>query len=112
MLKVVKSGVIVVALAGLAACSERVTDPMGGGPQSSVQVQDNLYTPASAQVAAGTTVTWTWSGANLHSVTFDDGPESDVQTRGTYQRRFAAPGQYRYHCVIHGLAMSGTVAVQ
>lgn len=96
------------AAALVAACSEHTAPNTGGNP---VSVQDNAFAPASVNVATGTTVTWTWAGANQHNVTFDDGPASATQTSGTYQRQFTVAGSYPYECTVHGAAMSGTVVV-
>ena len=79
---------------------------------TAVSVADNNFSPAAITVARGATVTWTWTGRNPHTVTFDDGTTSAQQTTGTYQRAFAAAGTYPYHCVVHGTLMSGTVTVQ
>ena len=79
---------------------------------NAVTVADNHFTPNATTVAAGTTVTWTWSGANQHNVTFDDGAKSATQSAGTFQRAFSAAGSYSYHCTIHGTAMSGVITVR
>lgn len=79
---------------------------------NAIGVRDNSFSPGATTVAAGTTVTWTWSGANPHNVTFDDGTKSTTQSSGTFQRSFATPGAYPYHCTIHGASMSGTVTVR
>ena len=79
---------------------------------NSVSVDDDFFQPSATTVAVGTTVTWTWIGSIGHNVTFDDGPHSATQASGTYTRTFAAAGTYKYHCTIHGVAMSGTVTVQ
>ena len=79
---------------------------------NAISVRDNSFSPAATTVAPGTMVTWTWTGANSHNVTFDDGPASATQQTGTYQRTFSTAGTYKYHCTIHGTAMSGTVTVQ
>jgi plastocyanin len=79
---------------------------------NAIKIVDNAFSPVSTTVAAGTTVTWTWTGANIHNVTFDDGPKSATQNSGTYQRTFNTVGTYSYHCTIHGTAMSGVVTVQ
>ncbi len=85
----------------------------GGGPAANaVSVEDNSFGPATLTVAVGDTVTWTWNGANRHSVTFDDGTTSPTQSSGTFLRVFSSAGTYPYHCVVHGAAMSGTVTVQ
>ena len=77
-----------------------------------IDVNDNTFSPAATTVPAGTAVTWTWKGANPHTVTFDDGTTSAQQTSGTYQRTFMTAGTYNYHCKVHGNAMSGSVTVQ
>lgn len=79
---------------------------------NAVSVGDNVFDPSATTVPVGTTVTWTWIGSVGHNVTFDDGAHSATQATGSYVRTFTAAGSYRYHCTIHGLAMSGTVTVQ
>lgn len=91
-----------------AACSEH-TAP--GTNTAAVSVQDNQFSPAATTVAVGTTVTWTWTGANQHDVTFSGGPASPTQASGTYQRTFNAAGTFNYQCSVHGSFMSGSVTV-
>jgi plastocyanin len=87
-----------------------ITDPPG---PNAVIVSNDKFTPPSLQVAAGSTVTWTWaSGGTSHNVTFDDGVHSATQGGGTYTRTFNTPGAYAYHCTIHGTIMSGNITVQ
>jgi plastocyanin len=75
-------------------------------------VGNNFYSPNAVTVSVGTTVTWTWNPGDVsHSVTFDDGPNSGIQSSGTFSRTFDAAGTYHYHCLVHGLAMAGTVTV-
>lgn len=95
--------------AALLGCGSSTSVTMGG---NAVNVEDNFYSPAMMTIAVGDTVTWTWKGANRHSVTFDDGTTSPTQSSGTFLRIFSATGTYPYHCVVHGVAMSGTVTVQ
>lgn len=102
---------VMAVVSATAACSSHESTAPASGV-TTVRVQDNLYAPAATTVAPGARVTWNWEGSNLHSVSFDDGPASDVQVRGSYQRAFANAGTYRYHCLIHGLSMAGTVTVQ
>lgn len=96
--------------------------PPSGGSLNSIKVVNNAYQPASLTVAAGTAVTWTWNTCSSdgyggqtcvsHTVTFDDGVTSAKQSAGTYSRTFATKGTYKYHCLVHGTAMSGEVIVQ
>jgi plastocyanin len=85
-------------------------------------LDNNSFSPGNLGVAAGTTVTWKWgqctgdgySTCVSHNVTFDDGSNvaSPTQAQGEFQRMFAAPGTYKYHCTIHGASMAGQVVVQ
>lgn len=101
-------------LSGVIACSD---DDDGGPtgntpPTGDIIVGNNFFNPADFTAEAGAEVVWTWaSGADLHNVTFDDGPNSPDQSSGTYARTFDAEGSYPYHCTIHGPSMSGVVTV-
>ncbi len=107
------------------------TQPGGGSngsPTATNQItitDANSFNPGVVTVPAGTTVTWTWSSCSAdgyggysactsHNVTFDDGSNisSATQNSGTFSRTFAAAGTYKYHCSIHGAAMSGEVDVK
>jgi plastocyanin len=101
-------------LATVTACSshEAVTAPQVSSGNASVSAEDNFFSPGPVTISRGATVTWTWRGGNLHTVTFDDGPSSVVQQTGGYTRTFQTAGIYKYHCLIHGLPMSGTITVQ
>ena len=85
---------------------------------SDVTVGNDFFQPETIQVAAGTTVTWTWNAtATSHSVQSLGSPSftsSAIMTGSgsTYAVTFNTPGTYKYDCVVHGLAMSGTVIVQ
>ena len=75
--------------------------------------------PAVDTVAAGTTVTWTWTstGGTAHSVHSEEAPtftSSNILTGNgqTYTFTFTTPGTYQYDCAVHGTAMTGTIVVQ
>lgn len=99
----------------------------GGGPVGTVIVGNLFFesghngTRNAAQdtVAAGQTVTWTWTGTGgtPHSVQSQGSPSfpSSATLSGsgmTYTATFATPGTYRYQCAIHPTQMTGTVVVQ
>lgn len=105
------------------------TDPLSGGSNTggstshslSVTVSNNQFAPAATTITKGSTVTWTWNTCvagysgnecTSHTVTFDDGPTSQLQSEGTYSRTFDTVGTFKYHCTVHGTAMSGTVTVE
>lgn len=83
------------------------------GPNNSLS-----YSPASVDIAAGGTVTWTWAaGITMpHTVTSGDSPaafaSSPIQMSGTFQATFPNAGTFHYFCMVHGAAvMSGVVVV-
>jgi len=95
---------------------------------NSVKLTTDAFTPTHITVSKGSTVTWTWDSCTnspdpygygggtttcvAHNVAFDDGTTSGTQSTGTFTRQFAATGTFKYHCSIHGTAMSGEVDVQ
>ena len=91
-------------------------------PANGISVQNNMFSPSTKTITAGTEVKWAWNSCSgdsysgqictSHSVTFDDGTGSPTQDQGTYARTFNAAGTYSYHCSIHGAAMAGTITVQ
>ncbi|HEX2693122.1 MAG TPA: plastocyanin/azurin family copper-binding protein [Gemmatimonadaceae bacterium] len=90
-------------------------------PSDVISVTNDAYSPSSKTVAAGTQVTWNWNTCSgdiysgqtcvAHSVTFDDGVTSATQDNGSFVRTFATPGTYKYHCAVHGAAMTGSITV-
>ena len=71
-----------------------------------------VFTPGSVDIAAGGTVTWSFS-ALAHTVTFQTANSpADVPatTNNQVPRPFPTPGTYHYICTIHP-GMSGTVVV-
>jgi plastocyanin len=115
---------------GLIASAAIAAVPLHGRDASAathgVSVTEYMFTDAGSStstttVGAGDSVLWTWNGAEMHSVTADDGsfdhPASpDAQSNGTYGKTFDTPGTYAYYCRIHGATggqgMSGTIVVQ
>jgi len=75
--------------------------------------------PAADTVAAGSTVTWTWTNNQSvsHSVqsqgstAFASSPIMSGSGQ-TYAVTFTTPGTYQYDCAVHGTAMTGTIVVR
>lgn len=103
------------------------TNPGGGNSSpNTVTLTASEFQPSTITVATGTTVTWNWNSCDdtggyggystcvSHNILFDDGSNisSGAQSSGTFSRTFATAGTYKYHCTIHGSAMSGQVVVQ
>src|SRR5215211_4635951 len=79
---------------------------------TAVSIVDFAFQPTSIEVAAGSTVTWTNTGAAPHTVTADNGAFDSGQLKpgATFSQTFTTPGTYTYHCEIHP-QMTGTVVV-
>ncbi|HEX8944345.1 MAG TPA: plastocyanin/azurin family copper-binding protein [Gemmatimonadaceae bacterium] len=106
------------------------TNPGGGTPTPTtnlVTLVNSAFSPSTITVTAGATVNWKWNDCSggdgyggggatcvTHQITFDDGSgiASASQDQGTFSRTFSSKGTYKYHCLIHGAAMSGEVDVQ
>src|SRR3989441_6641737 len=60
-------------LSGPVSFTEHATTPPAS---AAVSVNDNVFSPASAVIKTGGTVTWTWAGSPLviHNVTYTGGP--------------------------------------
>lgn len=83
---------------------------------ASVAVTNFQFTPASATVAAGGTVTWNFN-QGTHNVTWVSGgfTNSGDMSSGTHQVTFPSAGTFQYYCSIHGTpttGMRGSVTVQ
>src|SRR5215211_6033039 len=79
---------------------------------TAVSIVDFAFQPASLEVASGSTVTWTNTGAAPHTVTADNGAFDSGQLKpgATFSQTFTTPGTYTYHCETHP-KMTGTVFV-
>jgi plastocyanin len=81
---------------------------------TTIRVRDNVFSPKSASVKTGSTVTFRWAGDNPHNVKVTSGPvrfTSKTQTSGTYKRKLSRKGTYRFVCTIHP-GMSGKVSAR
>ncbi len=111
-----------VASSVLAACGSTAESSPKVVPRSgtiAVRALDNRFEAKEITITAGSTVTWTNDGANLHDVVPAEGTDFgvkpiDFKPGATYSTTFATPGTYAYYCSLHGSAtkgMTGTVVV-
>ena len=97
------------------------TGPVGDSiaPSQTVTVQaiDNTFRPDLIEIAPGTEVVWVNRGRNDHDLMTDLGfgvTAAEFGPGDEYRHVFTEPGEYPYHCTIHGtpeVGMIGTVVV-
>ena len=86
--------------------------PAPASGSTAVDIVDLAFKPADIQVTTGTTVTWTNTGVAPHTATAkDDSFDSGMlETGGTFEHTFTAPGTFAYLCQVHP-DMTGTIEV-
>jgi FtsP/CotA-like multicopper oxidase with cupredoxin domain len=103
------------APAALPAETPAAPDPAAGLPARQIVLTDNRFLPERLTVPAGSTVTWVNYGANVHTITAEDGSfdSGPVAPGGVFAFSFARPGDYPYLCRPHRRGgMTGTVVVR
>lgn len=123
---IVALAVVVIAAFALAGCSSQSggntsTPPTGGtsgggtsgGTATEVQVAISgfAFDPASVEIAAGGTVTWTNNDSASHTVTGSGWESASLAQGDTFSHTFATAGTYDYACSVHP-SMKGTVVVK
>jgi plastocyanin len=103
------------AMPGMAMPAAPAAASAGDAPVATdtVAIQNFAFSPATVTVKAGSTITWTNSDQDPHTVTsMNNGPlHSPPMSNGdTYRYTFTAPGRYEYLCTIHPF-MTATVVV-
>ncbi|MFN0177719.1 MAG: plastocyanin/azurin family copper-binding protein [Gemmatimonadales bacterium] len=80
---------------------------------ATVQVNNNVFVPQTVAIRAGGRVTFDWpNGSSQHNLIPDEGkdrPNDAVVRNGpfTVEVVFPTPGDYFYHCSVHGGTRSG-----
>ena len=110
-----------IAIAGLIAFSCKkggsYTTPAPPGDNSSVQIimYNMTFSPASVTVNKGTVVKWQNDDAYAHTVNSNDGStfsSGNIDGGRSFSYTATLPGTFNYHCLIHGLPMSGILIVK
>jgi plastocyanin len=109
---------IAVALVALSCpAAAQMGHDMHGGTSGAeggqgISILFDVYSPTRIDVLAGDTVRWTNRSVRAHSVSADDGSWDSARLlpRGSFSRRFDAPGTATYFCTLHTF-MRGEVDV-
>ena len=95
-----------------------IAGPVAAGSGSAVKIGEAndryFFSPTTAFVNVGGTMTWTNGTDALHTVTSDTGSELDSPTIAaakTFTHTFAATGTFSYHCTIHPYAVGKVVVL-
>jgi len=108
---------------GLAACSSSSknsssnTSATSGGSSSAtadITIGPGLKYTVNRSVKPNAIVTVQNTDSTTHTVTSDDGKFQTDDIESGKSATFtapSAPGQYKFHCAIHGTVMSGTLTV-
>lgn len=99
-------------LVGLLIWLGGASQPAFAQDHGEVTIVDFAFEPATLEVSAGATVSWTNTGAVVHTVTADNGAfnSGEMSPGATVTGTFNTPGTFTYHCSIHP-DMTGTLIV-
>jgi plastocyanin len=100
------------AAPGAASAAAPSTAASAAAGAAAVAIKDFAFNPATIQVKAGQSITWTNQDSTAHTVTLDDKSvdSGNIEANATYSHAFAQAGTFSYHCAIHP-QMKGTVTV-
>jgi plastocyanin len=94
---------------GTSSPTQPVTPPANG---STVSIANFAFVPATLNVTAGSSVTWTNNDATTHTVTADDNSfnSGNVAPGASFTMKFSAAATVAYHCAIHPMMKATVVA--
>ena len=80
---------------------------------AAVQIENFKFAPATLQIAAGDTVTWSNRDDEIHALSSDDGSfrSGGIEGDAVFSHTFEKPGTYPYRCTLHP-QMTGTIEVR
>ena len=95
-------------IAMLIAAASAVLATQALAATRSVKIGDDYFvrkgSAPTVTVKKGTTVTWRWSGKDMHNIAVTKGPvkfRSSFKSSGTYSKRVTRTGTYTIVCTIH-----------
>ena len=111
---------VLTILAALCYLAPGADDSKSSDPPAkeiTVKVKSLSFSPKKVEVEVGESVVWTSEARTKHSATSDDDGKTfdtgDIEPRKSSKAvKFPKPGEFKYHCKVHGKTMSGTVVVK
>ena len=121
VLTVLAVGLISLSIGSTAIFAQTSTTSISIVPGASSPNNPKFYDPSPANVAVGTTVTWTNNDSTLHTV-YSGSPDdsanggklfqSTYMAKGqTFEHKFDTAGTFNYYCTLHPF-MIGQVVVK
>jgi plastocyanin len=82
-----------------------------------VRAKSLSFDPKKLEIQVGDSVVWSNEARTNHTATSDDDGktfETDEIAPGQSSKpvKFEKPGEFKYHCKVHGKSMSGTIVVK
>jgi plastocyanin len=117
----VLAAVAAACVAAVVVSVARSSNTSAGTVSNTVVVREEagsgVFDPRSITIAAGESVTWSFEGEFVHTVTSDTMAfNSGIRLDGVFEVQFDTPGSYAYYCSLHGapggVGHSGTVIVE
>jgi plastocyanin len=106
-------------LAGLLAspAGENTGEKKDAAKTITVTMKSLSYDPKKLEIGVGDSVVWTNKSFAAHTATSDDGGKTfdtgNVEPDNSSKAvKFEKAGEFKYHCLVHGKSMSGTIVVK
>jgi plastocyanin len=79
---------------------------------AAIHIENFKFEPATLEISAGETVTWSNGDDEIHAIISEDGSfrSPGIDGAATFAHTFEKPGTYAYRCALHP-QMSGTIVV-
>ncbi|SRR6266542_3072967 len=103
-----------IAITGLIAFSCKKSGSNIDTSPVQIIMHNMTFSPASVTVNKGTVVKWQNDDAYAHTVNSNDGStfsSGNINGGGSFSYTATLAGTFNYHCLIHGLPMSGILIV-
>jgi plastocyanin len=110
-----------IPLTGLDANGQATTINAPPGPlrnagrSTVVPVGDRFFGDPNLRIRRGSSITWQFSGGELHNLTLANGPlgigSDNLDAGRTFTQKFTRPGTYRFFCALHPVQMQERVVV-
>jgi plastocyanin len=94
--------------------SNTYTAPPDTTNQPVISMHNMTFIPAMVTVTKGTVIKWKNNDTYAHTVDSNDGitfSSGNISGGGSFTYTATVAGTFNYHCLIHGLPMSGIVIV-